>query len=109
MEVSNKYKILELLKEEELTVKKIAEKTEFNIPEIRVYVNRLMKDNLVKKVGKLDRYVIYVAIEKETLIDNLDTSILKKMIPKFIEFGIKLDSTTDKEDKRIMELIEVCL
>ncbi len=29
-----------------------------------------------------------------------------KMIPKFIEYGIILGNTTEREDKRLMELIE---
>lgn len=40
---------------------------------------------------------------------SIDTEILKKMIPAFIDAGIKLDSTTEIEDKRIMELIQECL
>jgi len=40
---------------------------------------------------------------------SIDTEILKKMIPPFIDAGIKLDSTTEIEDKRIMELIQECL
>lgn len=38
----------------------------------------------------------------------IDTKILKKMIPKFIEYGIELKNTTEIEDKRIMELIKEC-
>ena len=40
---------------------------------------------------------------------SIDTEILKKMIPGFIDAGIKLDTTTEIEDKRIMELIKICL
>ena len=75
--MSNKYKILELLKGNELTVKEIADKTEFNENEVRVYVNRLMKDNLINKIGKKNRYVLYTAIEKE-LYNNKEFEILRK-------------------------------
>lgn len=40
---------------------------------------------------------------------ELDTEILKKMIPLFVEKGLTLNTTTEEEDKRIMELIKECL
>jgi len=64
--MSNKYKILEMLKQNELTVKEIANKTEFNENEVRVYIHRLLKDNLIKEIGKKNKYFIYIAIEKES-------------------------------------------
>lgn len=39
----------------------------------------------------------------------LDTQILKKMIILFVEKGLTLKTTTEIEDKRIVELIEECL
>ena len=99
--MSNKYKILELLKGNELTVKEIADKTEFNENEVRVYVNRLMKDNLINKIGKKNRYVLYTVIEKES--NTLDTEILKKMIPAFIQNEIELD-LSNKQIERVKEL-----
>ena len=69
--MSNKYKILELLKEQDLTVKEIADKTEFNENEVRVYIHRLLKDNLIKEIGKKDRYCIYSVIEKKSS-ENMD-------------------------------------
>lgn len=113
-----KEKIIEVLKGERLTVENIADKInkKYNlnieakilINRIRVYINRLKKDNVIEKCGIDNRYKVYklksnVSNEKNELVD---TQILKKMIPKFIEYGIKLESTTEKEDKRIMELIE---
>ena len=73
-------------------------------------IDRLKKDNVIEKCGIDNRYKIYklksdVSNEKTELID---TQILKKMIPKFIEVGIILESTTEKEDQRIMELIKEC-
>lgn len=50
--MSNKYKILELLKGNELTIRDIVENSEFNENEARVYINRLLKENLIKKIGK---------------------------------------------------------
>jgi len=40
---------------------------------------------------------------------SIDTDILKKMIPEFVRAGINLKTTTEIEEKRIMELIEECL
>ena len=60
-----KEKILRLLKDNELTIKKITEllneKYKFNINEknIRVYINRLKHDNLIEKCGYSNRYKIY--------------------------------------------------
>jgi len=69
--VSNKYKILELLKQNKLTVKEIADKTDFNENEVRVYIHRLLKDNLIEEIGKKNRYCIYSVIEKKA-IENMD-------------------------------------
>ena len=60
-----KERILRLLKENELTVKQITEllneKYQINTNEnnIRVYVNRLIQDNLIEKCGYSNRYKIY--------------------------------------------------
>jgi len=62
--MSNKHEILELLRANELTVKEIADKTEFNENEVRVYIHRLLEDNLIKEIGKKKRWIIYSAIEK---------------------------------------------
>ena len=71
--MSNKYKILEILKNNELTIKEIAKKTEFNENESRTYVHRLVKDGLVKKIGKKERYVIYTALKEEQhIFEKLD-------------------------------------
>jgi len=104
--MSNKYKILELLKEQELTIKEITDKTKFNENEVRTYIHRLLEDNLIKDIGKKNRWIIYTAIEKTP--NNIDTYILKKILPKFIELEVKLENTTEREDKRIMELIKEC-
>ena len=107
--MSNKEKILEMLKDNELTVKEIAKELDLKEKAVHVYICRLRKDKLIEKVGKKNRYNIYTAIQKEKNIESLlDTKILEKMIPKFIEYGISLETTTDIEDKRIMELIKEC-
>ena len=44
------------------------------------------------------------------LLDDkfVDTLILKKLLVKFIDLEVKLEDTTEIEDKRIMELIKEC-
>jgi len=39
---------------------------------------------------------------------SIDTQILKKLLVKFIDLEVKLEDTTEIEDKRIMELIKEC-
>ena len=106
--MSNKYKILEMLKENELTVKEIADKMEFNENETRVYIHRLLKDNLIKEIGKKNRYIIYTIIEKDNKKEShsLDTQILKKMIKPFAENDIELNLEVI-EINRIKKLYEM--
>lgn len=77
--MSNKYKILELLKKNELTVKEIMEKTDFNENEVRTYVHRLLKDKLVKIVGKKERWVIYGAIKEPIQKIETDPDLKNKL------------------------------
>lgn len=104
--MSNKEKIIELLNNSELTVKEIADKIDISESDTRVYLKRIKDQNNIKLkvIGTKNKYKIYT-IEQN---GNIDTEILKKMIPKFIEREITLDNTTEIEDKRIMELIQKC-
>lgn len=86
--MSNKYKILELLKEQELTVKEIADKKEFNENEARVYIHRLLKDNLIKEIGKKNRYYIYTTIEKDS---NGESIKLLKELYDFMSNEVKCE------------------
>jgi len=83
--MSNKYKILELLKQNELTIKEISDKSEFNENEIRVYIHRLKDDGLIREIGKKNRYIIYAAIEKEN-IENHD--LIDKLVLLMVKAGI---------------------
>lgn len=87
--MSNKYKILELLKQNELTVKEIADTTEFNENEVRVYIHRLLKDNLIKEIGKKNRYYIYSVIEKEPNKVNKDLINYLKFYNDFFKDNIE--------------------
>lgn len=112
--MSKKDIILDLLAQKRLTVKEIAEiLPNDDENKVRVYINRLKKEGKIKLDGKTeDRFKIYKAVDiqdnLEKVVENIDTQILIKMIPKFIEFGIQLNTTTELEDKRIMELIQKC-
>lgn len=96
--MSNKYIILELLKVDKLTVKEIVDKTEFKENDVRTYIHRLLKDNLIKQIGKKDRYCLYEAVENDPIEflkfmndffkDNVD--YLSKN-PKIKEYVLKHD------------------
>lgn len=91
--MSNKYKILELLKERELTVKEIAESLGFNENEARVYIHRLLEDSLVKGIGKKGRYIIYAATAKENNLEN-NLELIRK---GFIQYNKLFEKLTKSE------------
>ena len=97
-------KIVEELKKQDLTSIEISKKVNVNMDNIVVYLNRLVNNNTIKRITNKKPFVY--SVER---INNLDTQILLKMIPKFIEFCIKLDNTNEIEDKRLEELIKQCL
>lgn len=105
--MSNKYKILELLKGNKLTVREIAEKIEFNENEARVYIHRLLKDDLIKEIGKKDRYCIYEAIEVKP-IDLELKGILKvyNLLFSKITTNFRIFEFIQKTDNSIIEFIE---
>jgi len=87
---------------------------EFNyssMDSIRRLLIQLKDEKIIKREKKGAKFIYTVIEEVKDLQKSklIDTQILKKMIPKFIEYGITLESTTEKEDKRIMELIQICL
>lgn len=68
----------------------------------RIRINEKQDKNWNRNTSKLIRDLLEGKFE-------LDTQILKKMIVLFVEKGLKIDTTTEIEDKRIMELIDECL
>ena len=107
--VSNKYKILELLKGNELAVKEIADKTSFSENEVRTYIHRLLKDKLIKNIGKKNSWVIYTASQKESMKVNID--LIDKLVLLMIKakinsenYGIFInESEIESSIKRIRE------
>lgn len=97
--MSNKYKILEILKVNDYTVKEIAENSDFNENEVRTYIHRLLKDGLIKRIGKKERYTIYKAIKKESDTNSEYKRYLKQL------YHIMSDYMNPKEDK-INEFLE---
>jgi len=104
--MSNKYKILELLKEQELTVKEIADKTEFNENEIRTYIHRLLKDNLIKEIGKKNRYYIYTTIKKES---NGNLRTLLKDLYSLMNNKMDFTKTPDNQDIELIKKIDLVM
>lgn len=100
--MSNKYKILELLKQKDSTIKEIAENTEFNENEVRVYINRLMNQKLVNKIGKKNRYIIYSAVKKENDKTLIDIERFLKLKKGYIQFNDLFENLT-KNAKKLLK------
>lgn len=104
--MSNKYKILELLKQEELTIKEIATKTKFSENEVRTYIHRLLEDSLIKEIGKKNRWCIYAAIEKKSSNLTILLKDLHSIMNKRMNFIKKPTEAEIKTIKIIEELIK---
>jgi len=84
--MENKDKILAKLKENELTVKELADNSDFNENEVRTYIHRLIDDKLVENIGKKNRWVIYTAISKEQI--PIDNELVDKLVLLMVKAGI---------------------
>ena len=104
-------KILNVLKKESrLTIKQIFTRT--GVPEHRkeyhrLCIYRLLERELILKDGKVGNEYLY-SLKKDAIAYNnpLYRTIIRKMIPEFIDKEISLDTTTREEDKIIEEEIE---
>ena len=83
--MSNKQKILELVKQGDLTIEKIASELKITENETRTYINRLKSDALVKEIGKEGRYKIYTAIIKEQKPENDELKTVLRVYHKMFE------------------------
>ena len=101
--MSNKYKILELLKQNELTIKEIADKSEFSENEVRVYIHRLKDDGLIREIGKKNRYIIYTVIEKES---NESSFKLLKDLYDLMSNKMNFEKTPDTSDVKLIKTIK---
>ena len=99
--------IFDILEGDRLTIeditKRINNKYEKNISEnsVRVNINRLKNKDLIEKCGIDNRYKIYKLKIEST--NNLDSKILKKMIPEFIKHQIEIE-LNENEIRRVKEL-----
>ena len=113
-EIGNKEKIYQLLQKESLTSVEIAEKlkinedSEKNIQFIRIYLQRLLKANLIESKEKKGRYQIYTAIERNNnfqkieLMDKLVLLMVKAKINSD-DYGIEIKkSEIESHIKRLM-------
>lgn len=90
--MGNKEKILEILTENELSIKDISQRLGINENEVRVYINRLYKEGKVKKIGKKERSTIYKVVNSEI---NMKNRIIHDKIDKL-----------EKEKKELKEHIK---
>lgn len=107
-----KEQILKILNGNKLTVKELAEKLNISESDIRVYIKRIKDDNNMNKlevVGTEDKYKVYTLNKREQESNGLYKSILRKILPQFVELEVYLEDTTEQEDKKIEELIKECL
>jgi len=84
--MGNKEKVLDILRNNRLSVKDISERTNLGVPSIHTYLSRLIQGGKVKKLGIKDgRFDLYTAnptIDTETLLKSLYRLMVDKMIPK---------------------------
>ena len=107
--MSNKEKILEMLKDNELTVKEIAETLNLKENAVNVYICRLKDDNLIEKNGKKNRYNIYTAIKKEQI--QVDNELVDKLVLLMVKAGInsekyEINITESEIEPNIKRLIK---
>lgn len=113
--MTNKEKILELLKEKDLTIEDMAKALKLTENEIRVYINRLKAKDKVKSIGKRGRYKIYsikepLTPEKKTKIQELlyDLSYLYNLMSNKMNLKEGMDFLPEDISmlKKIKEKIE---
>ncbi|MBA7494637.1 hypothetical protein ES702_05214 [subsurface metagenome] len=94
--MSQKDKILELLKESRLTVPELAEKMNIELNAVRTYISRLDKEGKIMKAGKQGRFVIYTikVAKKEKKIIPGENSPEKIPIIKSTPISTELDLST---------------
>ncbi|MFW9782478.1 MAG: roadblock/LC7 domain-containing protein [Candidatus Heimdallarchaeota archaeon] len=86
MELSNKDRILELLKTESLTSNEIADKLSLSKQDTRTYLLRLKKQKQIKTLGKRGRQFIYTYKSPgESEKSRIDTSLLVELLKDYLE------------------------
>jgi len=85
---------------------RIADKTEFNGNEVRVYIHRLKNDSLIKEIGKKNRYIIYDAIERGP---NENFQILLKDLYNLMNNKMDFVKTPGNQDIELIKNIELVI
>lgn len=105
--LSNKERILEMLRDKELTVKDIAQELDLKENAVNVYICRLRNEKKIKKIGKIERYNVYTSIQ----VNPLDFIQLLRFLYEFMgDFMVLKEGITIPEQKvlsvkKIKELI----
>ncbi|MHA1914170.1 MAG: roadblock/LC7 domain-containing protein [Promethearchaeota archaeon] len=102
IELSNKDRILNLLKSGTLTSNQIASKLSLSNQDTRTYLLRLKKENKIKTIGKQGRYYLYTYnIPKSIEKPHIDTNTLAEVLKEYFEIepGFK-----NEVKKKIAEL-----
>ena len=96
--LSNKDRILNLLKSEDLSSKEIADKLSLSKQDARTYLLRLKKEDKIKILGKKGRYNIYsykTPSNKE--VPYITTDLLAHAIKEYIEFNPSFKKEINKK------------
>ncbi len=96
--LSNKERILNLLKSKGLTSRQIAEKLKLSKQDTRTYLLRLKKENKIKTLGKKGRYYIYTA---KMPLNTTGLSLKDEISKKIFELEAKLKTITSKPNKSL--------
>ncbi len=117
--MGNNEKIIEILKKNNagMTYQDVLDRYKeiygIELKNAYVYLMRLKKKGIINSYPTVDKkgkgFTYKLLEQKENQERNiLDTQILKKILPKFIELEVNLKDTIEIEDKRIVELIKEC-
>ena len=102
MGLSNKDRILDLLKTNSLTSIKIADKLNLSKQDTRTYLLRLKKEEKIKTLGKRGRQYIYTyKAPSDTEKSHIDTNILVEVLRDYLESE---PSFKKEVNKKIAEL-----
>jgi predicted regulator of Ras-like GTPase activity (Roadblock/LC7/MglB family) len=84
--LSNKDRILDLLKTNSLTSKEIANKLDLGQQDTRTYLLRLKKEDKIKTLGKRGRQYIYTyKVSSDTEKPQIDTNMLVEVLKDYLE------------------------
>lgn len=87
-----------------MTVAEIEDAIRIKRDLIWVYISLWKREGKIVETGEIrKRYKVY-KLKAQKPQPTIDTSILKKMIPKFVELGINDISFENEEIERIKEL-----